>query len=167
MFKQIREKVIVATLVAVALTAIYSAWNIIREAGARLLLPDGAVIAFSEGCPENGWEAFDDLEGHFIIGAGNVYPSGTMGGKASYNLAEENLPSHSHGLAILTNKGVRLSDGGTGTNVPYFNLPSEKAANRAKIQKGAASFGTLSTGDGASISNIPPYVALTYCVKES
>ena len=73
-------------------------------------VPRGIICMWSgleESIP-NGWNICDgtngtpDLRDRFIVGAGNVYQEGEIGGEDSVILKIHHLPSHSHGTGNLT-----------------------------------------------------------------
>jgi len=73
-------------------------------------VPRGIICMWSgvgESIP-NGWNICDgtngtpDLRDRFIVGAGNDYQKGDIGGEDSVTLTIPHLPSHSHGIGNLT-----------------------------------------------------------------
>lgn len=139
----------------------------------------GAVVAFSRekgDCP-TGWEAFEPAGGRFIVGAGvhsnmdengepltkySIYKDqgdgasddGSIGGLEAVKLTEDNLPPHSHKLRRSNNSGSGVS----GHMVNWNNMGDQPQGESAQA--------ISSTGNGAAHKNLPPYVALKYCIRK-
>ena len=126
-------------------------------------LPVGAVVAFNlpTGCPKDeGWHDFTDGAGRFIAGMGRhtdidrygnpveALVRGQVGGHRTHELTVSEMPSHSHTYEFSS---------GTSSPAKVDNTPSEFGAKDRKPQTGT-------TGDGAPHNNMPPYIALHYCI---
>jgi hypothetical protein len=136
-------------------------------------VPEGAVVAFDredlpDGCPE-GWSVFKEGRARVIVGSG--YPaseSGRLalgddgkrltaygrldsGGRESSSLTIEELPPHKHGTFVYKKSTLQG---------PVPDLGSELSG-----WAGVVEAETKSTGNGKSFTNMPPFVALTYCKK--
>ncbi|QUJ68951.1 hypothetical protein KDD30_07755 [Photobacterium sp. GJ3] len=132
-------------------------------------IPSGAVMAFDlEKCPTGwGWHPFRGAQGRFILGIGNNNESnkdqngqvltnwklGNNGGEENHKLTVSEMPAHSH----------------AGYRVPWGRLdwdggPSADfwARNGGKYQK----YQTSVVGGNNSHNNMPPFIALLYCVKQ-
>lgn len=143
----------------------------------------GAVIAFDRSedrgggfvggaCPV-GWSLFRDAGGRFIIGAGahtntdsagnaltdyRAYsddPIEAIGGYETVILEETQMPSHSHShndeYAELRGLPDRLDSDGGDVGIVVTNVNKE----------------TGEVGDGLPHDNLPPFIALYFCIKES
>lgn len=131
----------------------------------------GAVVAFDRDrdnggtCPR-GWDYYEPAGGRFIVGAGqhsnifagvelNRYPSHmenaarAVGGAEKHKLSIAEMPSHSHGVAY----GVD-GDRKAGMN----NDPDHS-------YHGTGALRIPPEGGGQAHNNMPPYVALFYCIK--
>lgn len=146
------------------------------------LFPRGAVVAFdrselnlnrdSDGaCPE-GWVLFRPAGGRFIVGAGshmNADPNGSplssyptfsdspelaTGGSERHTLTVAEMPSHEH----------RSSFGGADTAVDIAGLNS--GVNWG-IRRTIGPDSTSSAGGGQPHNNMPPFIALYFCKKDS
>jgi hypothetical protein len=133
----------------------------------NVVIPSGVVVAYSvlgeaSDCPD-GWKWFTPASGRFIVGAGpeinkdvngldlTVYGPGTIGGMENQTLSVNQLPPQS----------IKISGLASVSRVDRFN-----AGGKDYPVVGVSS-GTIDTGGaGAPISNMPPYLALYYCVKE-
>ena len=116
------------------------------------------------------------MKDKFLLGAGDTYENGNIGGEATHILTTTELPSHSHGIPSLSGStgnagahnhaviGTSATSGGSG-------VFCETWANRSNDRNGyTSSVGdhshsvttnastTNSTGSGASHNNMPPYL---------
>ena len=83
---------------------------------------------------------WEQLQGRFLLGAGDAYPAGSTGGEAVHTLTVEEMPSHSHLQYVGANSGswgIRRDhvedldcekypqgeSGATGGNQPHNNMP--------------------------------------------
>lgn len=115
-----------------------------------------AIVAFAsqkgeKTCP-NGWSPFEPAKDRFIVGAGGKYPVvGGTGGEEMVTLSEAQMPRHGHSVFAVTDVGAPGIDGflvrGPGPN---------------RIPQGAV--GT--SGGNQPHNNMPPYIALAFCIKE-
>ena len=112
------------------------------------------------------WESLRD---RFLVGAGNTYEAGNIGGEAYHVLTNPELPTHHHYFA---NTSYTIGNGGTGYEgnmnlvigghedyiVCFKNGPLGKpnAAFVAATQQDH----TLGAGDNAGHNNMPPYYAV-------
>lgn len=125
--------------------------------------PVGAVVAFDlpDGCPtDEGWQDYDKGAGRFIAGMGRHAPSdrygnpveeltlGQVGGHRTHRLTEPELPAHSHRYEFSSGS-ARRAEGG-------FTRIEFGAKDRIRL--------TGSTGKNASHNNLPPFIALRYCI---
>ncbi len=131
-----------------------------------------AIVAYTSEkgertCPP-GWKPFEEAKDRFILGAGNKYQVvGSTGGEETVKLEERHMPSHRHGLAYLsitTNLGFK--DGGTNTNIPYADVPRSRASGRSQVKFYGPEDGVTATGGNQPHNNMPPWIALYYCIKE-
>lgn len=130
-------------------------------------IPGGAVVAYSgqgsaESCPR-GWKRFGAASGRVIVGAGentnkdaigvnlSQYNIGTVGGSENQLLTVEQLPPQTvsvSGFAVQS-RVDRYEAGGK--DYPVVTV----------------STGTINIGGGgAPVPNMPPFVALYYCIKD-
>ena len=142
------------------------------------LLQSGAVIAFNRSersrCPE-GWRVFEEVSGRFIVGAGphsknvnrngkklSIYPSfldapeNAVGGAERTTLAVDELPTHRHGHSEDYDRVFAKFDGG-----------SYQSSNIKKIDGGYGWVEIASDGKGKAHENMPPYIALYFCIQTS
>ena len=124
----------------------------------------------------DGTNSTPDLRGRFVIGAGQgtgltnrVFNS--VGGSETASLTLEQMPSHSHSVAILIpghggEDGSReAADGGT-YSAPLTNDKTvfpEGTLDNSNLPKVVC--GTAGSGEGHD--NIPPYTALWYIIRTS
>lgn len=123
-----------------------------------LFVPQGAVVAFKlRDCPR-GWSVYDEAKGKVILGAGNgkdarnrnltYRPLEGMGGEETVVLEIDEMPNHSHFSPATDDPnhgvaGLRPMSG------------SIKLNNRE----------TTKVGGGEGHENMPPWIALTYCIR--
>lgn len=105
--------------------------GIIMWSGSITAIPDKWALC-------NGANGTPDLRNKFVLGAGNSYAVGNIGGEATHTLSVSEMPSHSHDMLNLClrqrpngpgdsditvqwNQGFRTSD--TGGNQPHNNMP--------------------------------------------
>jgi hypothetical protein len=117
----------------------------------------GVVVAFDreQGCPESGWEFFEDAGGRFIAGAGPhnnqdakgqsipVLNPKSMAGSIQISITSENLPPHLTHISFSTFSRFERRGGGTALT--------------------GASPSSAGRNDPQAINIIPPYVALVFC----
>ncbi len=131
-------------------------------------IPAGAVMAFQlNACPD-GWREFGRARGRFIIGSGNfdnenytyngrnwssgarTYVMNNRGGYANWLQGEDEIAEHSHTVPILSRSGYSTLLGG----------------RDAADTDSSAAMDTSIEGGTTPMENIPPYLALLYCIKE-
>ena len=126
-------------------------------------VPKGSVVAFDLDICPNNWTPFDLAQGRMIIGTGNnggsnkdekgnkltVRNRRSEGGEETHVLSVSEIPSHDH-------SGVTAAGGSNAAhldNRDSQNLPQGKGV----IGK---------TGGSKAHNNMPPYIVLTYCMKQ-
>lgn len=147
---------------------------------AQIDIPANAVVAFNGACPTDGWAEWTPAYGRFIIGAGGTYVptvgsdanpndgtvtwveptpayvSGTQGGSVNYRMAPTEMPSHDHNVSVQLHQSVAANNASTST-----------------VSGGSSSSGVIGSRDAVetpmggttAMQYIPPYLALTYCIK--
>ncbi len=145
-------------------------------------IPNGAVVAFlsseSRPCPSENWKVFDDAKGRFIIGAGQGNGSGLtgrafkqIGGVEKVFLTEQEMPPHDHAAGVVDAQGITIgSPDGIDDNIhmPYFEDGSKYVTEGKSvgiIYHSGGKDGKIGTVEGHN--NMPPYLALYYCVKDA
>lgn len=117
--------------------------------------PVGAIyLSVNEISPSSlfggSWERLKD---RFLLGAGDNYLAGSVGGNATHILTENELPAHSHstnGVAFAN----PVADGVSGyVSMRGVNYSDERP-------EGAQIPQTLPAGSGAAHNNMPPYIAV-------
>lgn len=136
--------------------------------------PVGIIIAFAiDVNPEEAiggfWVRISDV---FLLGAGNKYGGGDIGGNETVTLTENELPEHSHDMTHSHNVNLgdansswyRYSSSSTnkinvnvnsGTPFSTFALPQGKTSS-------ISSSTTQLTGAGNPFSILPPYLGVYY-----
>lgn len=82
------------------------------------------------------WERLKD---RFLLGAGDTYAAGTVGGEATHKLTASEIPAHTHNVLVGT----------TGTSGDQC-VAITNSTNRSYVA-------TTSVGSGAAHNNMPPY----------
>jgi hypothetical protein len=127
----------------------YKPLTLIRlYAGASADIPTGWQLA-------DGTNGTPDMRDKFVVGAGNLYPQGSVGG--STTIAANNLPAHTH---------------------PYNDKDTTYTANTVAVQSGTGTTVvqslTVGGGDTARTSGnntttatayLPPYYATAYIIN--
>jgi len=116
--------------------------------------PSG-VISMWSGSTQNipsGWTLCDgtdgtpDLTDRFVVGSGNEYSTGDVGGEKTVTLTEEQLASHSHDAPVDVSSGSASDNFGGG-------------------YRADTTITTESAGGDQPHENRPPYHALAYIMK--
>jgi len=135
-------------------------------------LPKGAVVAFNASeCPD-GWAAFSEAQGRFILGLATASLGSNdvienkslraLSGSKNAVLSVENMPAHSHETLLA----IEARFAAFGVGEPRYNL----LAGSDYIQH--TQYHTMMTSsagqsDPTPIKVEPPYVVLLFCQKLS
>lgn len=90
-----------------------------------------------------------DMRGRFVLGASLTYPVASAGGEESHILTESEMPVHSHTYTSPILGDLDFED---------IGVPQPAAAINPIPQS------TGTAGGGQAHNNLPPYIALKYCV---
>lgn len=108
--------------------------------------------------------ALPDLRGRFAMHAGSgpgltPRPQGQVSGSESHILTVNNIPSHSHVVAIPT-----AEEGDT--DLPNGNNLSGNGINgfKSSSDNTLGTFNTGNTGGNASVNHMPPYTTVRYII---
>ena len=145
-------------------------------------VPVGTIVLWSgnaDNIPE-GWalcngqtvnkQKTPDLRDRFVVGAGNSYGVGNTGGKGTFTLTSNQLPSHSHmyagdddvAYAKAGNTGYSATNNIVETTGGFDATSSQNNPNfPSRIYRTSAA--GKNTPD--SIDNRPPYYALCYIMR--
>ena len=133
----------------------------------------GAVVAFNRDrqrgsiCPR-GWSYFEAAGGRLIVGAGEhdnglrkypsfvENPSQAIGGEESHVLTLDEMPRHNHANGAY--QYLMMSNGDSTTNGRGLD-PTRGEPNLMHIGE------IVAQGGDQPHNNLPPYVALYYCLK--
>ena len=161
-------------------------------------IPSGVIVMWS-GTSSNipaGWLLCDgsngtpDLRDRFIVGAGNQYSRGDIGGSNSVTLTTAQMPNHSHSAnssgswniqnirlknpnyipqmkAYSFLNGSSLSYGTTGSKNILDFIETDSSGGAQVTGSCSVSISTTisSSGSGNSHENRPPYYALCFIMK--
>lgn len=182
--KQARQqaaKWLVATIAALLAFAVSGWWFYFKPKIDNYIMvhtksiPAGAVVAFnsseSQTCPGEDWVLFDEAKGRFILGAGHASRSeltprqlGDTGGEENHQLTIEEMPSHRHGIPYVSSD-IKYYDAREGANTAYFDYRQRNDVNlEIVIQR--KEWGVGAEGGNREHNNMPPYLALYYCIKK-
>lgn len=138
-----------------------------------------AAIGTSWG-PGDGSTTFNipDLRGRVLVGAGSAFPLGSVGGAASATLTIAQLPSHTHTVddpghthgvtdpghfhtaLVASSTNTAGAAAGTAVSGSTSTDPTGVTVNSATTEI------TLeNTGSGSPVATMPPYGAVTWCIK--
>lgn len=145
--------------------------------GAADAIPDGWTLC-------NGENGAPDLRDRFLVGAGNSYTVGAMGGTDTVALTTAQMPSHNHSISM---SGLKTSEAGshdhtlnisnsTGSSDYGFFVGANEtrlsSSPRPTMSSSGAHTHTISgsatignTGSGQAHENRPPYYALCFIMK--
>lgn len=123
------------------------------------LVCDGSTFS-KDDCPELynilGSNKLPDLRDRFIVGAGNSYTLGSIGGEKEHTLTIEELPSHKHIYSSTCE-----------------NTLTTRYGNREDAIQGDSNYGsawdyeTQAVGNNQPHENRPPYYALYFIIRAS
>ena len=127
--------------------------------------PVGVIVMWSGSEIPTGWALCDgtngtpDLRNRFIVGAGDEYAIGAIGGDKEVALTIEQMPKHNHGNMWWFS--------GYGANCPEkdrspYTIATDSAHNSSC---GATGFTGGKDGSTQAHENRPPYYALAYIMK--
>lgn len=131
--------------------------------GDAAFVPVGAVVAFREvdGCPTDmGWRNFGEGAGRFIVGTGShtqfdsygmqveSLKLGAKGGHRTHRLSKDEMPEHSHEYVFSSGKAS----------------PRKGDTSEDEFGKKDRTIQTGKSGNNDPHNNMPPYVALHYCI---
>ncbi len=171
-------KVGIGALVGGAVAAVITSLLVIyfdkpaASSGGGTDVASGAVMAFDgvSSCP-SGWSLYTKAASRVIVGAATSSPgkgadgqalsahkAGTSGGQENVTLAAANLPPHTHQY-----EDIFYSENGGTVSVPN-NEGSKGSDNDNKGYQMTRTTMTDKTSP-AAIPVMPPFIALTYCVK--
>ena len=140
-------------------------------------IPVGGIIMWS-GTIANiptGWALCDgttgtpDLRDRFIVGAGNAYSPGNVGGANSITLDITQIPSHNHTITdpghfhYSNDPGIANNSGGYGSGSGGGGLGPIRTNQLTDTR--TTGIGIGNTGGGQSHENRPPYYALAFIMR--
>tara|TARA_B100000315_G_scaffold259689_2_gene316702 strand:- start:2798 stop:3829 length:1032 start_codon:yes stop_codon:yes gene_type:complete len=147
------------------------------------IFPNGTIILSTVSCSQiqqGNWEIYEKAKGRFLVGTGTgkdvnkVSQTFTLGpGKKQeyeHKLIEKDLPEHTHSLIshpnrpqneYLTRRGKYPAHEVSDSRHKDSGMDQTSGlANQFNLKKWGAEAGTQ-----LPISNIPPYIALHFCIK--
>lgn len=148
------------------------------------IIPSGMIMIWSGSETDipagwalcNGQNNTPDLTDKFVLGAGNSYNVGDIGGASEHILTIEEMPSHSHS-GITEQAGSHSHKIGTDKDTTYVTYGDcwsvHNSSTGATYYNGSTtsngnhthSFVTNDTGGNQPHNNMPPYYALCYIIK--
>lgn len=134
-----------------------------------ILMWSGATNAVPRGwnlC--DGTNGTPDLRDRFIVGAGNSYRVGDIGGSASVVLTVNQIPSHSHTMEEAGEHRHMIDPSWVGASTGPQGEPSNgdsRTEEQYTDYAGAHTHIINATGGEQAHENRPPYYALAYIMK--
>ena len=110
--------------------------------------PPGAVVAFANGTCPAGWGPYEAATGRFLLGTSEKYPPDAVGGAEAVTLTIAQMPAHSHSVTV-----------------PTVHLIGKNEGIATAGRKKSTRYNTSRQGSGKPHNNMPPFVAVSYCVK--
>lgn len=92
---------------------------------------------------------WEQLKDRFLLGAGDTYTNGTIGGEATHILTAGEMPAHIHGLSSFAKD--------TGNSYTYYGTWTNGAISRNKTHWTG---NTQNAGLGEAHNNMPPYLTV-------
>ncbi len=137
-----------------------------KEEVCNTIYPVGSVyISVNSANPSSLFGGtWEQLKDRFLLGAGDAYGNGTVGGEASHTLTVNEMPSHTHTqnphCHSVRAKGF---NGTSNTNGYYMLRRNESGDGYDTVDSDAAMNATATnqnTGGSASHNNMPPYLVV-------
>ena len=105
------------------------------------------------------------LKDRFLLGAGDTYTNGDIGGEATHALTTSEMPSHNHQQSWTGNDGrindlVTSASGGSNTNRERGTGSGVRYYAQSAWQTSAKKVGTGFEGSGDGHNNMPPYLVV-------
>lgn len=188
---EFKKKLITAVLVSfiggLGATAL-AGWGVVKTwPGQYGLMPKGAVASFAleSGCPV-GWASYEPALSRFIIGAASMEalenmpskyrkdtrdvdlserPFEKSGGEQSSTVSVPQMPAHNHPVSTSPNASIHDGLGGS-TWKGGIHHRYDRTAPSPKGWKAILPNILGKTGQGQPHNNMPPYIALYYCIKK-
>lgn len=129
------------------------------------LVQPGTVVAFArkEGCPA-GWVDYGPAYGRFILGANPDQRNNLQkrefeedGGAETHPLTIDEMPEHNHGGST--------SGGGAAMTWRGGPVAGRFGSGEHAFSQSPHNHAISSQGKGKDHNNMPPYIALYYCIK--
>lgn len=129
-------------------------------------IPTGLICMWSGSSSNipNEWALCDgsnntpDLRDKFVLGAGNNYTVGAIGGEKEVTLTIAQMPSHSHDIKIKDSSYYYLMFHSASSNSSSFSALSS-SRNQSNV------IWNTNTGNDKPHNNMPPYYALCFIMK--
>ena len=120
----------------------------------NVLIPKGAIVAFDGECPNEEWKEFTLAHNKFLIGTSDPSAAGSaVGGNDKIVLTEKNLPKHNHKVHGTDHYKTPIhTDGSPDEYGTYINNHT------------VTDWAGYDNPD--SISILPPYVKVKFCIKK-
>jgi len=119
-----------------ASTTIYGDLKVTGESN---VMPSGGIIMWSGSTDDipttwalcDGLNGTPDLRDRFVVGAGNSYAIGDIGGASSVTLTEAQIPSHNHSFSDTTSSaGYHSHSGSTNTTGSHTHTYDTRSRTR-------------------------------------
>ena len=144
---------VIASIITASILGIYAWVSGTIGKVPQILVPSNAVVAFNieDGCPD-GWSRFRSADGRVIIGTNERFSFFEEGGHFEQTLGVANIPPHSHPVH--------------GTNHELTPMQPQDSSPGEYGRYIEHSTQTGNTGEGRAFSIMPPYIPLTYCIRD-
>jgi hypothetical protein len=125
----------------------------------KVALPKGAILAFKRTeCPD-GWKAFQEGSGRFLVGIGNASGLRTknlleIGGEDEHVLIIDEIPNHKH----------ETVEAGDPSNSSWGVSGPRNGRHGVRWEHFQTSY-TAPVGGSKPHNNLPPYVGVLFCEK--
>jgi microcystin-dependent protein len=97
-----------------------------------------------------------NLQGAFALGRNSQFPIGAKGGETTHTLSVNEMATHSHAVAAST--------GAANAETPAANYPTTLPGAFLSSANTTLSPGSTAAGSGQPHNNMPPYLAINFCI---
>lgn len=121
-----------------------------RDELVDLIYPVGSIyIAVNAANPSTLFGGtWEQLKDRFLLAAGDTYKAGSTGGEATHTLTVDEMPNHSHGIALAS---------ASSTNGTAYAQRIEAYSTNTQMGQSAAN---EAVGGSQPHNNMPPYLTV-------
>ncbi len=134
----------------------------------------GSIIGFASATCPTGYTQYAAAQGKFLLGAGGGYAYGSTGGTANQTLTTAQMPVHTHTMSHTHNMYFYQMNGSQEYYVGVSLVPTKNTWDYSGYGYDHRYFDTTANtntpetgtaGSSNSFSIMPPYLTITWCIK--